>query len=86
MNYIETRFQIIEDKENNKRHNAGIVWNDTQKEYYLSANNESFTLEEKSNINQTERQIISQSLEIKKDNEWYSVKIAASARYYQYLY
>ena len=77
VNYIEGRFQIIEDKDNNKRHNAGIVWNDTQKEYYLSANNNSFTLEEKSNINQTERRTISQSLEIKSDNEWYSVKIAA---------
>ena len=71
VNYIEGRFQIIEDKDNNRRHNAGIVWNDTQKEYYLSANNNTFTLEEKSNINQTESQTISQSLEIKGDNEWY---------------
>jgi len=77
VNYIEAKFRILdENKTGSKR--LGVIWQDNNKEYYVSLGNRGLQLSEKLIRSGTSKATVLQenSEIIKEKDKWYTIKIA----------
>jgi hypothetical protein len=76
INYIETKFRILDENNTENKH-VGVVWQDQQKQYYVSLTDKGLQLTEKLIGSDTPKVslLLENSEIIKEKGKWYNLKI-----------